>query len=93
MSKDLESMVEEVNAANSSLNQNSKVDEPITHIVRLLNSHLTQLQAIDQGTVALQEKVSKAQRNAQSLGYMNNGSTGVGGAAVEDFYRSYMGRR
>ena len=65
----------------------------ITHIVRILNSHLTQLQAIDQGTVALQEKVSKAQKSAQTLGHITNGSTGTGGGAVEDFYRSYMGRR
>ena len=65
----------------------------ITQIVRILNAHLTQLQAIDQGTVILQDKVSKAQKNAQALGYMDNGSTGTGGAAVEDFYRSYMGRR
>lgn len=65
----------------------------ITQIVRILNSHLTQLQTIDQGTVALQEKLSKAQKNAQSLGHLNNGSTSAGGGAVEDFYRSYMGRR
>jgi nuclear pore complex protein Nup62 len=113
MSRDLETMIEEVNGANASLNKNSKPDEPviihfrpriristsltlvmqITQIVRILNSHLTQLQAIDQGTVALQEKVSKAQKNAQNLGYLNSGSHGTGGGAVEDFYRSYMGRR
>jgi nuclear pore complex protein Nup62 len=114
MSKDLESMIEEVNAANASLNRNSKADEPvslrlrhpapqvecfltpvmqITQIVRILNSHLTQLQAIDQGTVALQEKISKAQKNAQGLGHLNNGSAGTGTGVVEDFYRSYMGRR
>lgn len=111
MSRDLESMVEEINGANASLNKNSKADEPvnisirsritvstsltlmqITQIVRILNSHLTQLQTIDQGTLALQEKVSRAQRNAQSLGHLHSGSTGTGGA-VEDFYRSYMGRR
>jgi len=84
---------EEVNGANASLNKNSKADEPITQIVRILNSHLTQLQAIDQGTVVLQAKVSTAQKNAQTLGYLNSGGNGTGGAAVEDFYRSYMGRR
>lgn len=114
MNKGLESMIEEVNAANASLNRNSKADEPvslhlrhpgassgmfltivmqITQIVRILNSHLTQLQAIDQGTVALQEKISKAQKNAQGLGHLNNGSAGTGSGVVEDFYRSYMGRR
>jgi nuclear pore complex protein Nup62 len=30
MSKDLESMIEEVNAANASLNRNSKADEPVS---------------------------------------------------------------
>jgi nuclear pore complex protein Nup62 len=65
----------------------------ITQIVRILNSHLTQLQTIDQGTVALQEKIAKAQKNAQGLGHANNGGTGAGNGAVEDFYRSYMGRR
>lgn len=111
MSRDLESMIEEINGANASLNKNSKADEPvnisirsritintslilmqITQIVRILNSHLTQLQTIDQGTLALQEKVSRTQRNVQSLGHLHSGSTGTGGA-VEDFYRSYMGRR
>ncbi len=36
MSKDLESMIEEVNGANASLNKNSKADEPVSH-----NLHLT----------------------------------------------------
>jgi nuclear pore complex protein Nup62 len=65
----------------------------ITQIVRILNSHLTQLQAIDQSTVALQEKVSKTRKNAESLDHLNHGSMGTGSGAVEDFYRSYMGRR
>ena len=65
----------------------------ITQIVRILNSHLTQLQAIDQGTAALQEKISKAQKNAQGLGHLNNGSTATGSGVVDDFYKSYIGRR
>ena len=112
MSRDLENMIEEIKAANSSLSKHTKADEPVGHaalfrhgqetnvclqitqIVRILNSHLTQLQAIDQGTVALQAKVTAAQKNAGSLGYMNGAGTGAGGgAAAEDFYRSFMGRR
>lgn len=59
-----------------------------------MNSHLTQLQAIDQGTVVLQAKVVEAQKNATTLGgYLNNGNNGAGGANVDDFYRSYLGRR
>lgn len=67
----------------------------ITQIVRILNSHLSQLQAIDQGTVALQAKVHAAQRTSQGLGFPAiNGSNGApGSGAVDDFYRSYMGRR
>ncbi|KEF62297.1 uncharacterized protein A1O9_00269 [Exophiala aquamarina CBS 119918] len=93
MERDLASMVEEVNAANTSLSKNGKADEPITQIVKILNSHLIQLQAIDQGTAALQEKVAAAQKSANSLGYLNGSTDGSGGAAVQDFYRSYMGRR
>lgn len=109
MERDLGSMVEEVNAANASLSKNGKADEPvsdiswmsrpvlmplqITQIVRILNSHLSQLQAIDQGTAALQARVTEAQKAADGLGYLNGGANGDGRAAVDDFYRSYMGRR
>lgn len=93
MEKDLGSMVEEVNAANASLSRNGKGDEPITQIVKILNSHLVQLQAIDQGTQALQEKVAIAQKAASQLGYLNGSSLSgsSGPSAVQDFYRSYMG--
>lgn len=110
MERDLGSMVEEVNAANTSLSKNGKADEPvrshtshdytihtnrgqITQIVKILNSHLIQLQAIDQGTVALQEKVANAQKSASNMGYLNGSTNGNGGATAQDFYRSYMGRR
>jgi nuclear pore complex protein Nup62 len=71
----------------------------ISQIVRILNSHLSQLQTIDQGTAELQAKVSAAQKAGQSMGgrlggYGQSGpNIGVGGSAVDDFYRSYMGRR
>jgi len=65
----------------------------ITQIVKILNSHLTQLQEIDQGTAALQAKVASAQKAASQMGYSNGTSNGDGRAAVEDFYRSYIGRR
>lgn len=71
----------------------------ISQIVRILNSHLSQLQMIDRGTAELQSKVSAVQKAGQSLGsrlggYGQNGnSIGVGGNAADDFYRSYMGRR
>ncbi|KAH0835325.1 hypothetical protein AYO21_01547 [Fonsecaea monophora] len=120
MERDLESMVDEVNAANATLSRSGKGDEPvsrtdlqyrfcgvleltslwqITQIVKILNSHLIQLQAIDQGTQVLQEKIAGAQKAAGQLGYLSgykSSSTTDGsntGAAVQDFYRSYMGRR
>ncbi|KAL6252514.1 FG-nucleoporin nsp1 [Rhinocladiella similis] len=93
MERDLGSMVEEVNAANASLSKNGKADEPITQIVKILNSHLMQLQTIDQGTAALQQKVAAAQKTAGNLGYLNGSMSQGSGAAVQDFYRSYMGRR
>lgn len=69
----------------------------ISQIVRILNSHLSQLQVIDQGTSELQAKVAAAQKAGQSissrLGY-GYSSPGMGnGNAADDFYRSYMGRR
>lgn len=72
----------------------------ISQIVRILNSHLTQLQAIDQGTQALQAKIAAAQKSGRDLsastagnGYGNGGGYGGQSGAAEDFYRSYMGRR
>ncbi|KAJ5903185.1 hypothetical protein N7504_005568 [Penicillium tannophilum] len=97
MGKDLTSMIEEVNSASASLSKTNRADEPISQIVRILNSHLSQLQVIDQGTSELQAKVAAAQKAGQSissrLGY-GYASPGLGGGqAADDFYRSYMGRR
>lgn len=69
----------------------------VAQIVRILNSHLYQLQIIDQGTSELKEKIAAAQKTRQGLasklGY-RHGTPGVGnGSAADDFYRSYMGRR
>lgn len=98
MGKDLTSMIEEVNGASATLSKTNRADEPISQIVRILNSHLSQLQVIDQGTSELQTKVSAAQKAGQSissrLGYGGFASPGMnGGNAADDFYRSYMGRR
>lgn len=109
MGQDLQSMIEEINAANSSLGNGNKADEPvsmvyrgadrqltnkqITQIVKILNSHLSQLQAIDQGTSTLQAKVVAAQNVANGLSYMNGSMNGNNKEAVDGFYRSYMGRR
>lgn len=69
----------------------------ISQIVRILNSHLSQLQVIDHGTSELQAKVSAAQKSGQALssrfGHGLSSSGMGGGSAADDFYRSYMGRR
>lgn len=64
--------------------------QQLSQIVRILNGHLSQLQAIDQGTSALQSKVATAQKESQRLGH--RGHRGSGNDAVDDFYRSYSRR-
>lgn len=64
----------------------------LSQVVRVLNSHLTQLQQIDQGAAALQAKVIAAQKASSSAG-PSNGFSGPTSEAVDGFYRSYMGRR
>ena len=63
----------------------------LSHIVRVLNSHLTQLQWIDQNTEVLQAKVAAAQKLGQSIS--SNAYGGLENDAAESFYRSYTGRR
>ncbi|KAI4249748.1 MAG: hypothetical protein L6R40_000537 [Gallowayella cf. fulva] len=92
MGKDLGSMIEEINDASSSLNQNTKSNDPLSQVVRVLNSHLTQLQQIDQGANALRLKVAAAQQASQSLG-PTNGFNGPSSDAADSFYRSFMGKR
>lgn len=63
----------------------------LTHIVRVLNSHLTQLQWIDQNAEALQKKVAESQKLGQSIG--PNGYGGAENDTTESFYRSFASRR
>jgi nuclear pore complex protein Nup62 len=63
----------------------------LSHIVRVLNSHLTQLQWIDENAMALQTKVAEAQKSGQSIG--SNGHGGPENDLAESFYRSMMGRK
>jgi nuclear pore complex protein Nup62 len=87
-------MIDEINAASSKINssnaQQAKQDDPLAQIVRVLNGHLMQLQQIDSGAAALQKRVEGAQREARVL----QGERGVGGGSwIDDFGRSYGGRR
>ncbi|WEW58941.1 FG-nucleoporin nsp1 [Emydomyces testavorans] len=101
MGQDLTSMIEEVNSASANLSKTTKADEPISQIVRILNSHLSQLQLIDQGTTALRAKIAANQKAGSSLGglqsqyggYRSGTPGSLSGGAAEDFYRAYMGRR
>lgn len=65
----------------------------LSHIVRVLNSHLAQLQWIDQNTEVLQAKVAAAQKLGQSISTNGYGGGGLESDAAESFYRSYTGRR
>lgn len=62
----------------------------LSQIVRVLNSHLTQLQWIDANASALQAKVTAAQKSSSSL---SSHYAGPESDAAEGFYRSYYGRR
>jgi nuclear pore complex protein Nup62 len=62
--------------------------------VKVLNSHLQQLQMIDAGASLLQTKVDAAKRESKGLASSGaNGWHGVGSDPAEDFYKSFMGRR
>jgi nuclear pore complex protein Nup62 len=73
----------------------------LSQIVRVLNSHLQQLQVIDAGTAALGAKIDAAKKESSRLGgaighggsINGNGWHGVGGDPAEEFYKSFMGRR
>jgi len=91
MGKDLTTMIDAINEASATLTKSTKPDDPLSHIVRVLNVHLAQLQWIDQNATALQAKVTAAQKTGQSIG--SNGHSGQENDAADDFYRSYIGRR
>ncbi|KAG0650633.1 Nucleoporin NSP1 [Hyphodiscus hymeniophilus] len=91
MGKNLTSMIEAINDASTNVSKNAKTDDPLSHIVRVLNSHLTQLQWIDQNTEVLQAKVASAQKTGQNIS--SNGYGGLDNDAAESFYRSYNNSR
>ena len=92
MGHSLTDMIEEINHASSRISPHSgtRPDDPLAQIVRVLNSHLVQLQNIDAGASDLQKKVEQAQREQRVL----SERSGVGsGGWLEEFGRSYLGRR
>ncbi|KAK5109372.1 hypothetical protein LTR62_007038 [Meristemomyces frigidus] len=102
MHHSLASMIDEINASSASLSNNNNrtsqttTEDPLAQIVQVLNGHLSQLQAIDQGAAALSGKVQQAQREAGALSTgagLGGRGEGRGGDWVEGFGRSYLGRR
>jgi len=105
MAHSLTDMIEEINTASGTLGSNaqqqkgasSSTEDPLAQIVRVLNGHLAQLQSIDAGAGALKEKVAIAQRESRDLsGSVSRGESVYGGGRggwVDDFGRSYLGRR
>jgi len=73
----------------------ANLNKQLSQIVKVLNSHLQQLQLIDQNTLQLQAKVDAAKKESKSLNASTgaNGWHGVGTDPAEDFYKSFMGRR
>lgn len=59
--------------------------------MRVLNSHLQQLQTIDVSTTGLQARVQAARRESRVSG--SNGYQGLGSDPAEDFYKSFISRR
>lgn len=93
MGHSLTSMIEEINVASGKLGSNNSAaqrqDDPLAQIVRVLNGHLQQLQAIDSGAAELGKKVEVAQKEARSL---ERGQGIRDQGWVEGFGRSYLGR-
>lgn len=84
-------MIEEINNTSQTLSKTGKPDDPLTKVVRVLNTQLAQLQLIDSGASQLQEKITKAQRETQRVGV--NGWNGLGSDPSADFMNSMRGAR
>lgn len=91
LNKDLTEMIEEINSTSQTLSKTGKPDDPLTKVVRVLNTQLSQLQLIDSGASQLQEKIAKAQRETQRVGA--NGWNGLGSDPSADFMNSMRGGR
>jgi nuclear pore complex protein Nup62 len=84
-------MIEEINNTSQTLSKTGKPDDPLTKVVRVLNTQLAQLQLIDSGASQLQDRINKAQRESQRVGA--NGWNGLGSDPSADFMNSMRGGR
>jgi nuclear pore complex protein Nup62 len=95
-------VIEEINGVSSMLSNSSGTDDPVcskqstlstltnssqlSHVVRVLNSHLSQLQKIDNDASTLQARVQEAQKHARAMG---GSDWRVGTDSSEEFYKSF----
>ncbi|KAK9475525.1 Nsp1-like C-terminal region-domain-containing protein [Dipodascopsis tothii] len=59
MGRNLSNMIEEINKTSTIVNKTND-DDPLSHIVRILNAHLASLQWIDVNANKLQDKINEA---------------------------------
>jgi nuclear pore complex protein Nup62 len=106
MNQSLTAMIEGINDASTKLSSSSASsgkaakdagEDPLSQIVRVLNSHLAQLQVIDSGAADLSKRVEAAQVDAgvagSRLGASMRGSTmggGGGNEVAEGFKKSFF---
>ena len=91
LNKDLTEMIEEINSTSQTLSKSGKPDDPLTKVVRVLNSQLAQLQSIDLGAKQLEQRIETAQKAGRPVGV--GAWNGLGSDPTEDFYRSFRGSR
>jgi len=89
LNKDLTDVIEEINRASSLLSNTNGTDDPLSRVVRVLNSHLSQLQKIDMDAALLQAKVDDAQKQTRTMG---GGDWRIGSDPTEEFYKSISRR-
>ncbi|KAF2668490.1 hypothetical protein BT63DRAFT_479898 [Microthyrium microscopicum] len=90
LNKDLVDVIEEINAVSSLLNNTKGTDDPLSNVVRVLNSHLMQLQKIDMDASLLQAKVKEAQKAQKA---MDGGDWRSGTDPTDEFMRSFRRTR
>jgi nuclear pore complex protein Nup62 len=106
MNQSLTAMIEGINDASAKLSSSSAAsgkaakdasEDPLSQIVRVLNSHLAQLQVIDSGAAELSKRVESAQVDAGVAGSRLGGSMrgsmmGGGGSSevAEGFKKSFF---
>ncbi|KAG4302002.1 hypothetical protein PCANB_002063 [Pneumocystis canis] len=66
LGKNLESMIDEINTASNMINKTNE-DDPLSSIVRILNSHLSNLQWIQSTTTKLHYKIEEVKKAEHAI--------------------------